>query len=67
MPIVDVEIVLRPDETIRTDIVRELADELGEIFHTQEGQTWVKVRELSADHYAETVKNWKVSILYSSQ
>ena len=53
MPIVDVEIVLRPNETIRKDIARELADELGHIFHTQEGQTWVKVSELSADHYAE--------------
>jgi len=53
MPIVDVEIVLRPDETIRKEIVRELADELGDIFHTQESQTWVKVHALPADQYTE--------------
>jgi len=53
MPIVDVEIVLRPDETIRKEIVRELADELGDIFHTQKGQTWVKVHALPADQYTE--------------
>jgi len=53
MPVIDVEIILRPGETIRKEIVSELANELGDIFLTQEGQTWVKVSELSADHYAE--------------
>ncbi len=53
MPIVDVEIVLRPNEILRKEIVAELADELGEIFQTSQGGTWVKVHELSSDQYAE--------------
>jgi phenylpyruvate tautomerase PptA (4-oxalocrotonate tautomerase family) len=59
MPIIDVEIILRPRETVGKEIVSELANELGDIFHTQEGQTWVKVRELSADHYAENGEKWE--------
>lgn len=53
MPIIDVEIILRPSETIGKEMVSELANEIGDILRTQEGQTWVKVHELSADHYAE--------------
>ena len=53
MPIVDIEIVLRANEAIRDDMVSELADELGEIFHSSPGETWIKVHLLSADRYAE--------------
>jgi len=53
MPIVDVEIVLRPNETFRQEIVAQLAAELGEVFHSPQRGTWVKVRGLPADHYAE--------------
>src|SRR5262245_23141957 len=53
MPIVDVEIVLRPDETIRKEMVSELANELGDIFRSQPGGTWIKVHELPAEQYAE--------------
>ncbi len=53
MPVVDIEIVLRPDEALRREMVTELADELGEIFQAPQGGTWVKVREVPADHYAE--------------
>jgi len=53
MPIVDIEIVLRTNEAIREELVSELADELGEIFHSSPGETWVKVQMLAADHYAE--------------
>jgi hypothetical protein len=40
MPIVDIEIVLRPNE-------------LGEIFHSSPRKTWVKVQLLTAEQYAE--------------
>jgi phenylpyruvate tautomerase PptA (4-oxalocrotonate tautomerase family) len=53
MPIVDVEIVLRPDEVVRKEIATELANEIGEIFQSSPAGTWVKVRELSAECYAE--------------
>ena len=53
MPIVDVEIVLRRGETFRKEILIELANELGEIFQSREGGTWLKVRELPDDRYVE--------------
>ena len=53
MPIVDVEIVLRPEEALRQEMTAELADELSEIFQSPRGGTWVKVRGLPVDHYAE--------------
>ena len=53
MPIVDIEIVIRANEVIRADMVSELADEMGEIFHSSPGETWIKVHPLSADQYAE--------------
>jgi phenylpyruvate tautomerase PptA (4-oxalocrotonate tautomerase family) len=53
MPIVDIEIVLRANESIREEVVSELANELGEIFHSSPGETWIKIHPLSADQYAE--------------
>lgn len=53
MPIVDVEIVLRPGEALHQEVVVQLADELSEIFQSPRGGTWVKIRGLSVDHYAE--------------
>lgn len=53
MPIVDVEIVRRPGEALNQEMAAELADELSEIFQSPRGGTWVKVRGLPVDHYAE--------------
>jgi phenylpyruvate tautomerase PptA (4-oxalocrotonate tautomerase family) len=53
MPIVDIEIVLKPDETIPDEMVSELADQLGEIFGSPKNGTWVKVHEIAGHHYAE--------------
>jgi len=53
MPIVEIEIVLKPNETIQGEIVEELAEQLGEIFGSPKGTTWVKVYALERDHYAE--------------
>jgi len=53
MPIVEIEIVLKPNEIIQREIVEELADQLGDIFGLPKGTTWVKVRGLAHDLYAE--------------
>lgn len=51
MPIIDVEIV--GDESPKPSLAQELADAAGEIFGTPSGRTWVRLRMLSRDHYAE--------------
>ena len=53
MSIVDVEIVLKPEETIQDSMVRELADQLGEIFGSSKNGTWIKLHGISDDQYAE--------------
>ena len=53
MPIVDIEMVLKPDEAIAAEMVSELADRLGEIFGSRKNGTWVKVHQITAHHYAE--------------
>ena len=53
MPIVDIEIVLKPDETLANEMVSELADRLGVIFGSPKNGTWVKVHQIAAHHYAE--------------
>ena len=53
MPIVDIEVVLKPDETLADEVVSELADRLGKIFGSPKNGTWVKVHEIAAHHYAE--------------
>lgn len=53
MPIIDIEIVLWPNETIQNHLVSQLADELGEIFRSPSRGTWVKVHGLPSDQYAE--------------
>ena len=53
MPIVEIELVLKPNEIIQAEIVEELAEQLGEIFGSPKGTTWIKVRSLAHDHYAE--------------
>ena len=53
MPIIDIEIVLKPNETISEKMVSELADVLGEIFGSSKNGTWIKVSGSSSVHYAE--------------
>lgn len=53
MPILHVEIITRPDEYIRPELARELADRTGEIFGSSPGSTWVKVYLLPGENYAE--------------
>ena len=53
MPIVEIEIVLKPNEIIQGITVEELANQLGEIFNSPKGTTWIKVRGLERDRYSE--------------
>ena len=59
MPIVDIEIVLKPNETLRDDLASELAEALGEIFDSPPGTTWVKMHPLSEVRYAENGETQK--------
>jgi phenylpyruvate tautomerase PptA (4-oxalocrotonate tautomerase family) len=53
VPILDVEIVLRPGEAIRRGLAAELADRAAEVFGGAPQTTWVKVTGLTTDQYAE--------------
>ena len=53
MPIVEIEIVLKPNEFIQSEVAEELADQLGGIFNSPKGTTWIKIRALERDHYSE--------------
>lgn len=53
MPILDVEIVLRPGETLPPALAADLADRAGAIFGSETGGTWVKLRLLEPSGYAE--------------
>jgi len=51
VPVVDVELVGPADVTAA--LTRRLADRVGEALGSRLGGTWVRVRELALDHYAE--------------
>lgn len=54
MPILDVEIVLLPGEAVRSGLAAEIADRCGQVFGSPPGSTWVKLRAIPCDHYAES-------------
>ena len=53
MPILTVEIVTRPDERFPAELAHMLADRAGAILHSAPGHTWVTVRFIASEHYAE--------------
>jgi phenylpyruvate tautomerase PptA (4-oxalocrotonate tautomerase family) len=53
MPILEVEIVLRPNESLPDGLAIQLADCAGNLFGSSPGETWVKVRPIPAEQYAE--------------
>lgn len=53
MPIIDVEIVLQQNESLREDLASKIANKLGEIFNSSHGTTWVKTHGLPVAQYAE--------------
>ncbi len=53
MPVLDIEIVVRPEDGLPKGLAAALAEAAAEIFGSGPGQTWVKVRPLPLDQYAE--------------
>jgi phenylpyruvate tautomerase PptA (4-oxalocrotonate tautomerase family) len=53
MPILDIELVVQPDEHLPANLASELADAIGHVFGSAAQQTWVKVSTIPRDHYAE--------------
>jgi phenylpyruvate tautomerase PptA (4-oxalocrotonate tautomerase family) len=53
MPILTIEIVLRPGETLPSHLAADIADRAGEVFGSPPGRTWVKLRGIPVEHYAE--------------
>ena len=53
MPILDIEIVMRPGEILDKQLAVEIANRAGEVFESPSGSTWVKLRTLSRESYAE--------------
>jgi len=53
MPLVEIEIVRKQRESLSGNLISALANELGEIFNSPAGTTWIKLYELPAGHYAE--------------
>src|SRR5215207_4111029 len=59
MPILNVEIITRPDEYIRPELAKELADRTGKIFGSSPGSTWVKVYFIARENYAENITSFE--------
>lgn len=53
MPILDVEVVNDSAELLKEDLAKQLTDIAGDILECEEGGTWVKVRSLPREQYAE--------------
>ena len=53
MPIVTVEVVTGANDGIAQDLAQSLADVIGRALESPPAQTWVRVRSLARDQYAE--------------
>ena len=53
MPIVTVEVVSGANDAMAHNIAQSLADAIGRALVSPPGQTWVRVRSLARDQYAE--------------
>ena len=53
MPILEVEIVTDLGETLKSGLAQQLADAAGDVFGTPHGRTWVRLRALPREQYAE--------------
>ncbi len=53
MPVVTVEIVADADHALEHDLAQALADAVGRTLNSLPGQTWVRLRALGRDCYAE--------------
>ena len=52
-PIVTVEIVAGANDAMAQDLAQSLADAIGRALESPPGQTWVRVRSIARDQYAE--------------
>ena len=53
MPIVTVEVVADPDRVLEHSLTQSLADAVGRVLQSPPGQTWIRLRSLRRDEYAE--------------
>jgi phenylpyruvate tautomerase PptA (4-oxalocrotonate tautomerase family) len=53
MPIVTVEVVASGNDAMEHDIAQLLADAIGHALKSPPGQTWVRIRSLARNQYAE--------------
>jgi phenylpyruvate tautomerase PptA (4-oxalocrotonate tautomerase family) len=53
MPILDIEMVVAPGETVPAGTARTIADATGTVFGADAGTVWVKIRTLPGADYAE--------------
>ena len=53
MPILEVEIVMRPGEWMRDNLAAEIAERAAAVFRAPAGRTWVRLRTLAPEGYAE--------------
>ena len=53
MPVVDIELVVAPGATVAAGLVQALADAIGDAMGSPPGQTWVRLRLLPHEQYAE--------------
>jgi phenylpyruvate tautomerase PptA (4-oxalocrotonate tautomerase family) len=53
VPIVTVEVVADPDRPLERNLTQSLADTVGRVLSSPPGQTWIRLRLLPRDGYAE--------------
>ena len=53
MPILEVEVVLRQNETLPAGVAAAIADAAAQVFGSSPGNTWVRLRTMSPRDYAE--------------
>jgi phenylpyruvate tautomerase PptA (4-oxalocrotonate tautomerase family) len=53
MPIVSIEVVVDVDRELERGLAQSLADAVGRTLNSPPGQTWVRLRTLGRDRYAE--------------
>lgn len=53
MPILEVEIVVRPGEQLPGRLTADIAERAAKVLRTQPGRTWVRLRTLTPNGYAE--------------
>ncbi len=53
MPIVTIEVVADADHAVEDNLAQSLADTIGRALNSPPGQTWVRLRSLVGNQYAE--------------